>query len=955
MKNTGLTAALISGIVTVPLAFSIISARAAGAGDAPATEELQEVTVTGSRVIANGNDSPTPVTVVATEDLVRITPTTIADALNSLPVFSGSKTQDSNVIGVGIFGGGNPSANSVNLRNLGLNDTLVLINGQRPAPTLLLGNVDVDMIPDMLIQRVDVVTGGVSAVYGSDALAGVVNYVYDRNFNGIKAAAQYGMTSRSDNRNYKIGVAGGMPLLDGRLHVEGSLQRYNTDGILSRITRPGWAFRGLTGNGTAATPYVLLDNLRNSASSFGGLIGNGPLRGYTFNSDGVATQFNHGIATGSPTLEVGGDGSYGNSSLVAPESMNQAFFRADLKMTDASNAHLQVILNDKRDFQISASANFQNYTFSTTNAFLSPTLQSQLSAGGVTTFTMTKNFSQDEFPALKSFSQEKQTQIDVGFDGRLGRYNWALNLDYGRSTLYDTQYNNINLQNLAASLDAVLNSSGQIVCRSTIQTPATNIGCVPLNPFGPTAASASAVRYVTADTPYTGVYRLYDANAEISGDLFNLWAGPVTGALSAEWRALRFEATSGLPPEPLQDCTSIRFTPNCNATSGLWLNNLPNAPLMKLDVREEALEFNLPLLKDAKLVKAVNLNLAGRAVSYSTVGKYYPYKFGPEWKITDTLRLRGTYSRDISAPPVYELFQPLSTTLQNVQDQLTLQTYQAPSYNLGNINLKAQVGITKTLGVVWQPSGTGFTLSSDYYRIRIKDAIIRVNVFQAQYQQACYTAVAQGRTSPYCAQIVRPSFTDKSPSNRVTAWLSNFQNIATQETWGDDLEMNYTNRIRDHRYSLRLLTSYQPHIIYVQEGNDTYDMGGVANGPTPLTASPSLRLTFWGTLQLSGRLSAGFVERWRNAMKMTGNMTGVYAGNNFIPNNVAAISYTDLNVNYLAGANKQIEVFANVKNVFDTPPPAATLTINQTGPGAGYAEGDDPIGTRFTVGVRTRF
>src|SRR4029077_14752226 len=133
-----LTAVLFGGISAVAVNPDAAYAQTPAGKAAGNNEELQEVMVTGSRVISNGNDSPTPVTIVATEDLMRIAPTTIADALNSLPVFSGSKTQDSNVIGVGIFGGGNPSANSVNLRNLGLTDTLVLINGQRPVPTLQL-------------------------------------------------------------------------------------------------------------------------------------------------------------------------------------------------------------------------------------------------------------------------------------------------------------------------------------------------------------------------------------------------------------------------------------------------------------------------------------------------------------------------------------------------------------------------------------------------------------------------------------------------------------------------------------------------------------------------------------------------------------------------------------------------------------------------------------------------
>ena len=137
---------------------------------------------------------------------MQLQPTTITDALNNLPVFQGSRSQTSAPNTTGTFGGGNPTANSLNLRNLGSARTLVLFDGQRQPPGNYIGIVDVDVIPQMLIQRVDVVTGGASAVYGSDAIAGVVNYVLDKNFNGVKTEAQYGISSRSDDQTWKAGI-----------------------------------------------------------------------------------------------------------------------------------------------------------------------------------------------------------------------------------------------------------------------------------------------------------------------------------------------------------------------------------------------------------------------------------------------------------------------------------------------------------------------------------------------------------------------------------------------------------------------------------------------------------------------------------------------------------------------------------------------------------------------------
>ena len=216
-------------------AFAMISG--AQAQTAPAA--VQEVVVTGSRVITNGNNSPTPVTVVPVQDMLRLQPTTVAEALNALPIFSGSRGQLSNANN-GIAqsnGGGVSGGNFLNLRNMGAQRTLILFDNHRVSPTNVSGYVDVDMIPQMLLQRVDVVTGGASAVYGSDAVTGVVNFVTDKKFNGIKINAQYGATQRGYDRDYDVGFAVGRSLFDGKGHVEASYEYRNDAGIAYQSSR----------------------------------------------------------------------------------------------------------------------------------------------------------------------------------------------------------------------------------------------------------------------------------------------------------------------------------------------------------------------------------------------------------------------------------------------------------------------------------------------------------------------------------------------------------------------------------------------------------------------------------------------------------------------------------------------------------------------------------------------
>ena len=242
---------------------------------------------------------------------------TLADALTTLPVFAGSRGSASNPTTAGSAAGGNGSANQLNLRNIGATRTLVLMDGKRIPPTLYNGAVDVDLIPQQFVERVDVVTGGVSAVYGSDAITGVVNYIIDHKFNGIKADASTGVSQLGDA---KVGTG---------LHLEGGLEYREEDGIDRRSDRDWLNQAGVTGAGTAANPYVLQTNLRQKTFPFGGLITSGALAGKTFRSNGVLSPFVAGTPTGTAAIEVGGDGGYWDSGLLAQLEAKQLFGRAD--------------------------------------------------------------------------------------------------------------------------------------------------------------------------------------------------------------------------------------------------------------------------------------------------------------------------------------------------------------------------------------------------------------------------------------------------------------------------------------------------------------------------------------------------------------------------------------------------------------------------------------------------
>jgi outer membrane cobalamin receptor len=203
--------------------FSTAGAQSpAGAAQAVADDDLEEVVVTGSRVITNGNDSPTPVTVVTIEDIQATRPTTVYEGLLDMPQFGGSR--GAAVSNPGGTGANNNNINAPNLRGLGSIRTLVLWDTHRMPPSEQDFLSDVNMIPQMLLQRIDVVTGGASAVYGSDALSGVANFITDRKFTGLKLQARTGTSDYQDDRSNDLGVAFGTNLFGGRGHFEGSVE-----------------------------------------------------------------------------------------------------------------------------------------------------------------------------------------------------------------------------------------------------------------------------------------------------------------------------------------------------------------------------------------------------------------------------------------------------------------------------------------------------------------------------------------------------------------------------------------------------------------------------------------------------------------------------------------------------------------------------------------------------------
>jgi len=387
------------------LAGNSASAQAAGpspdkpTGDQNATgEEMGVITVTGSRIITDNVHSPTPITSVDMDEIAKTTPSDVADALNKLPNIIGGRTPRTQG-----NGGTNNGGNVLSLRNFGPSRTLVLLDGHRVAQSNQDGTVNIDILPTMLMDRVDIVTGGASAIYGSDAVAGVVNYVLNTKFTGLEVKSDFGQSTYQDGDQYQLGAAWGTDLFESRGHFEAAA-RFRHQNMIPISDRPYGADGQtwlLTGNGRlpdnpangpvnpANTPYRYTPYSRLINAAQFGTVNCGPACGvnnYTFNTAGILSPLVHGIPSPTANVEQGGDGGWVKyGTFRSGLEMKDVFSRFSLDLGDNANWYIQGSWAEAENTSnwinqvVSASASRPNTLFAN-NPFLNPATQTQLGA-----------------------------------------------------------------------------------------------------------------------------------------------------------------------------------------------------------------------------------------------------------------------------------------------------------------------------------------------------------------------------------------------------------------------------------------------------------------------------------------------------------------------------------------------------------------------------------------------
>lgn len=933
-------------------------ANGEGAGNAQAdqpapatpTPEGESIVVTGSRITSSGFTAPTPVTVVGADEIQRKGATNIADVLNQLPSFRAQSTPATTAIFIN-----NAGANLADLRGLGANRTLVLVDGRRFVAGTTSGggfspsdSVDLNMIPTSLIQRTEVVTGGASANYGSDAVAGVVNLILDTDFTGIRGTAQKGVSDRGDNSDTYLSLAGGFDFAGGRGHLVIGGEYDNNKGVDGCYSR-AWCAEAyntipVVGPARAANnlpAQVILPHTL-PVATWGGVITSGPLRGTAFAPDGSIYQHDFGTFYGAGIFQSGGgedpqNGFYNAFPLVAPVERYSTMAHAKFQIGDnlegfveGNYAHVKATTIGSQPRFVGAQIVIQR-----DNAYITPELASLMDANHVTSFVL--NRIGEDFGHQTGLVTRDLYRGAVGLKGNIGaNWRWDAYYQYGE-TDYHQEGNNVAITGNAAiplsgnfynAVDAVRDpATGNIVCRATLTNPTNPYvqGCMPINIFGQNNWDPSAKSYAFGNAIQDTKLTQHVAALNIEGDLFQLPGGPLALAFGGEYRVEDVEGTA----DPISSQLRFYTSPGTGITG----------PAIK--VKEGYVEIGAPVLADVPFAHSLSLNGAYRYTDYSTSGSVSTWKVGAVWEPVRELRFRVTRSRDIRAPNFFELYNPTVSSFQNVFDPRNGgQQFLVSTLSGGNPNLEPEKADTFTAGVVVSPTRS-LRVSIDYYDITLNGAITTVGA------QTILTGCADGNTA-YC------SFVQRDTSGMLTTITNPYLNVSRLKTRGLDIEASYNTAVGPGDLSIRALGT---RLFKYDPIGDGLNRAGMNGSPVSVPSGlPTWNLNGYVTYSLS-RVTAGVEVHYISSGIYNVALIGPgQAGydpslpNSVSNNHVPAKTYVNLNlaVDVLGSERRKLQVFGVIDNLFDVDPPNQMPSSFAVTNPALY----DVIGRTYKFGVR---
>jgi iron complex outermembrane receptor protein len=965
------------------MAMAAASSALAQTATTPAAPE--QVIVSASRIQIQGYAQPTPVTVVGADQLARDAHTDIGDVIRQLPAF-GTSSGPNNSSSANFIVSSTPGIDVVNLRQLGVLRTLVLFDNQRVVASSVSGGVDLSTMPSSLVQRIDIVTGGASAAWGSDAVAGVVNVVLNKNFDGLAANIEGSDSWKDDHRQVKSEVSYGTDFDGNRGHMILSAS-YLTSPDTFFINQRSWfkntrlvnnpAYNG----GANGQPRLIhADNVGQSqatqgglitgcANTVGGVVGASQscnLRGIQFvGASATPAPFNFGNVSGA--FSNGGSGETAQADLdhlTIPLHTTTLFSHTRYKITDNISASLE--LNYGKSFSKNNSYVYNRYgnlPIQSDNAFLPQAIKDQMTVLGFNTIYLgTNNMNNIGTTGAhivdNSLSNEQQSlgipvstnrrQLFRGvfsLDGSIGD-NWSWNAygQHGLARVRTVVTNNVVKANYNNAVDAVRVTAGNvgtsglavgsIACRSTLTNP-TN-GCQPLNVFGVGNASQAAINYTNGRARNGGNF----AQSVLNEDVFSASA---SGVLPADWSLPAGPIAMSFGAEYRQEGARVTADPTAAAV-GYNIGNFSGFS-GHYSVAEGFVEINAPLLKDS-FVQSLDFNTAGRITDYSTSGMVETWKLGLTSQVNDDIRLRSTWSFDIRAPNLQELF-ATGFSIASTYADFRNNNVAVNGFTLqgGNPALKPEQSTTISGGVVLTPHWVeGLQISADWYSIELRKAIATVST-QVILQQ-CAAGV-----QVYCSQI---TFGGTPPQGGngvapISGVATTPINANSQSVSGLDFQADYSTEFLTGALNLHLVGNYMDQQSQIAGGITTDYAGAIGSDASP-RGIPKLRTTLSATY-VEGPWQGTVQGRLIGSSKLNNAWGPLDVDNNAIP----AVGYLDLRASYKW--NDNIQFYGAVDNLINTPPPipagsSASLNFYDQS-----IRDDifDAIGRSFRIGVRVKY
>ena len=846
-----------------------------GAGQAFAqamdTATVEELIVTGSRIKRADITGVGPATVISQEQIERTGLTNVEALLQRLPASAGNAGNQTNAY----WTGNGYGTAQVNLRGLGINRTLTLINGRRVVNGGTGANSapDLNMIPTAIIGRIDVLKDGASAIYGADAVAGVVNIITQNNFEGLKLSGKYGVTDEGDGQEYAVDVLWGMR--NARGGVTAGLTYQKTEAV-------NLASRAPCGLGESGGQLVCIS----SASTIGGraVLPNGQQINFNQTPGGNGNFYEPYSAAkhnfnSNPFLNA-----------VSPIERISTAFLADYKLTDSVTLFGELFFTHRESHQIATPGTLRNLVISASNP-TNPTGQN---------ITLLQRRLAEPGPRI--FSQETDTYRFVGgARGELkGDWTWEAAANWGRNTGVDAMSN-------IANLERVRNSVNTSVCSTT---PGASIPCIDY--LGAGDVTPAALKYILFNSRDTGGNEQKSVTADVTGTLFDLPAGPLAVAAGVVYRR----------EKGWRD-------PDALTVLGIANTNQQDPISGSVTAKEAYLELSAPLLSNLPMVERLELDTAVRYSDYNLFGSNETYKVGLNWTVVPSLRLRATYGTGFRIPSVPELFggvaegnltttDPCSryATSGNATLVANCRATGVPANYVqlgntvlttvgGNQNLKPETAKTLTLGAVLQPPMiSGLSVTVDYFDIEIKDAIRSIP--GSTKLAVCYAT--PNLAHPFCGAS---NFTRSPLTGEIIYLSAQPTNAGLEKMKGVDVGVRYEFDVRGLRASLDWNTTYlDSYVVTPFQGADPIVFDGHIGGGNG--GYPHWRSN--GSVSLQA-------ERWTGtySVQWIGKATDFNAAPTAIGYRTPNVLYHNAQFAYRLG--KQADIAVGVDNLFDKKAP----------------------------------